>query len=64
MEPFRPVVDQAVRSLPPCSSLQKVETKKLLAAAVEAQIAPGRGVVTDELAALAQRYGQHPSPVG
>jgi CRISPR-associated protein Cas1 len=58
MEPFRPVVDHAVRALPPYSSLKKVETKKLLAAAVEAQVAPGRGVVTDEFATLAQRYGQ------
>lgn len=58
MEPFRPVVDYAVRSLPPYSSLKKVETKKLLAAVVKTQLGPGLGSVSDEFASLAQRYGQ------
>ena len=58
MEPFRPVVDSTVLNLPPYSSLAKVETKKLLAVAMEVPFGDSGQSAAAELGVLAQRYGR------
>lgn len=58
MEPFRPVVDSAVVRLPPYSSLKKVETKKLLVAAMQVPFGDSGVSAAAELGMLAQRYGR------
>lgn len=58
MEPFRPVVDSAVLNLPPYSSLKKVETKKLLAVAMEVPFGDSGLSALAEFGVLAQRYGR------